>query len=150
MRRNPFLHWLLTLVTFGQYGIVWTFLMARDVNRANSAMRLHLRTHVGVFSLAYAIYISGFLYLGPWSMRTTEGFQRLETVSGWMLPLAVGLTVYWGWLLVFIARALRSLNSSNKPATGTVVLLSFLWATSLPFLQKCLNEVIQSQSGNPR
>jgi hypothetical protein len=147
MKRDPFLHWLLTMVSFGQYGLVWAFLMARDVNQLGETKRLNLRLHAGVFCSAYAFLMFGCVYLGVggWAAMTEEEFQRIETTNSWMMPLAIGLTVYMVWLLVFVAKRLRGLTKSHKPKTAKVIFLYALLALSLPLLQKHLNAVIQNR-----
>jgi hypothetical protein len=143
MKRSPLLYWVLTCLTFAQFAFVWVFLMARDVNALTTGRRLRLRIHVAVFSAAYTIYWLGLLYVGFWSQQTSDEFQRVEAINVWIIPLAIGMMFYFGWLLVFLAKRMREMNSSAEPKTKTVLLLSLFWALSLPYLQKHLNKAVE-------
>ncbi len=148
MQRNPALYWLLTFVTLAQFAFVWGFLMARDVNRISRDGNQNLRIHIAVFSVTYAIYWLGFLYVGPWSLETSEGFSHVEANNIWMMPLAIGMIAHFGWLLVFVAGRLRILNGAEEPKAKTVILLSLLWALSLPYLQRHLNKAVEARTSN--
>ena len=141
MKRDPFQHWLLTFVTLGQYGIVWAFLMVRDVNRLRGTKRLNLPAQVISFTIAYVGYLIGIvLSAGP----------RANMLYGWMLALAFGLVVYMAWLLAFLARELREWNASDRPDTAMVLFLTGLCAGGFPLLQGHLNRRIQQKEDQRR
>ncbi len=74
-------------------------------------------------------------------------YQFEKTIYDWMLPLALVLTIYFGWLLISVAKELRKLNSSDDPGPVAVILLSLFGALSLPQLQRHLNRAISIRTG---
>jgi hypothetical protein len=142
MKRDPFLHWLLAFATFGQYAIVWTFLIARDVNDLRGTRRLNVPVHASACTVAYAGYFLGLLLAIGVSVRAP---QQTNYLYGCVLLLAFGLIAYVAWLLAFLSRELRDLNRSDSPDTFIVLLLSVLCAGGFPLLQKHLNTAIQTK-----
>jgi hypothetical protein len=139
MRRNPFLHWLLMIVTLGQYGFLWGFRLARDVNRLSPAAPIPVQKHARAFVIGYIGYFGAMTAISVLVWRVGP-IPDLNSAFRPLFFLGVALTVHFIWLLTRIAGQLRSISQSAAPRTSTVVLLSFLWMTSLPYLQSHANK----------
>lgn len=136
--RQPFLHWLLTMGTLGQYAFVWIFLFARDANQLAGAERIPIKKHARSFGLFWGIYLIGFIAtaLTPieiWAEAPSYVFNS-------MMLLAVGLLGYFFWLLFAVAGALRLAGVPSIPSNGALVGYSVLYLSSLPLLQSRVNK----------
>lgn len=140
MRRDPFLHWLLTMVTFGQYGFLWGFRIARDADILASGDGLNLKKHRRVFLTGDVIYMTAFgISLASGDAIGTG--TRADIVFWCVVSLAWGLTGYFLWILARTARMLRKVSETDSPRSGVVVFLFFFLAGSLPLLQHHLNKL---------
>lgn len=148
MRRDPFLHWVLTMVTFGQYGMFWGFRLACEANRLSGRDSLDAKKHARVFLIGYIIYIFAFVGISVTAGQTPGNSPLIDSVFWCAYVLALGLTCYFLWVLVRVAQMLRSIWGTDFPRSGTIVLLFFLWMTSLPLLQSHLNKLSTRHRSN--
>lgn len=146
MKRDPSLHWWLTALTLGQYGFLWGFRLAHDANELAGGSALDVKKHARVFRIGYTVYIvSGIILVAAASWLDADPTPLGDSVFWYLYALAMGLTGYFLWILVRVAQILRSVSGSNIPWSGTVVLLFFLGAISLPMLQDHLNKQIEKK-----
>lgn len=141
-RRSPLLNYVLTLVSGGQFGLVWLFMMASDVSK----LRTNFTPRLPAFSVAYVVLYFVYMVLVGYNMyligtATTETYLSVRTRMIPIEPLlliAVALLAYPMYLLIKVASFVR-LNGSITPGYAVLVLLFFLCLLSLPLLQNRLN-----------
>ncbi len=139
MRRDPFLHWLLVMGTLGQYAFLWGFRLARDVNQLSPAAQIPVRKHARIFAAGYVSYLLAATAISVRLWR--EGPSAELDAAFWpVYLLGVGVLLYFIWLLARIAKELRRISHTTSPGAPAVILLSFLWMTSLPLLQGHVNK----------
>jgi hypothetical protein len=111
MQRNPFLHWLLMMVTIGQYGLLWGFRLARDVNRLSPATPIPVQKHARVFAVGYVVYLAALIVLSVRMWRDGPS-PTLDSIFWPVYFLGVALTSHFIWLLTRIAKQLRGISQS--------------------------------------
>lgn len=136
--RQPFLHWLLTMATLGQYAFIWIFLLARDANQMAGEERIPIKKHARAFGLFWSIYFGGFIAAALTPMETIA--QSASYVFSFMMFLAVGLLGYFFWLLFTVARELRLERIKGIPSNGALFGYSLLYMSSLALLQSKVNK----------
>jgi len=135
--RDPFLNWLLIIVTLGQYMWVWVFLLARDANHLAGTEYIQVRKHAKIFGTLWGLYILGLVFL---SGTPTGGLASIPSYVMWsMMLLAFTLLGYFFWLLCSTAEVLRREGVPSVPSDGALILYSLLYMSSLPLLQSRLN-----------
>ena len=131
------------MVTFGQYGFLWGFRLAGEANAWLDGKVLRVKTHTRIFLVGYVICMAAFfglMFLAFGSRKIDPGYE--ETISNWVFALAIGLSAYFLWLLVMVARMLRRISGRSAPRSGLVVLLFFFLGSALPLLQSCMNKTV--------
>jgi hypothetical protein len=139
MKRNPLLHWLLVLLTFGQYAYVWTLLMASDVNRIAQMEKIKVRKHAYGFGLIWFFYCIGFIYIQAIFPKAREEPHYFHTVFFSVFALAIVLTIYFFWLLFKIASELKAMDFKRVPGKFKIFIFTCLYMISLPLLQRRIN-----------
>lgn len=135
--RDPFLNWLLIMVTLGQYMWVWVFLLARDANRLAGIEYIQVRKHAKILGTFWGLYILGLVFL---SLTPTGELASVPSYMRWgMVLLVVTLMGYFFWLLCSTAEVLRREGVPFVPSDGALILYSLLYMSSLPLLQSRLN-----------
>lgn len=140
MKRNPFLHWLLVFLTLGQYAFLWAFKLAADINKLNPATPIALKMQARISLFGYISYFAlliGLSYGTPNEPNATE-----DLIFELAYRIAIGLLVLFYSLLVQIARRLREFTDSPSPRASIVIILTFLWFSSLPLLQRYVNRLV--------
>ena len=150
MRRDPFTHWLLTMVTFGQYAFLWGFRLAGDANALVGGGVFEVKKHARAFLIAYVIYILAFFGFTTVAWNEPSISLLFDSVFWCVYAFAIGLTCYFLWVLVRVAQMLRKISGQDVPRSITVVLFFFLWALSLPLLQKHLNKLVKKEPNSER
>ena len=147
-RRSPVLCFILFLVTGGLFGLLWTFLMARDVNVAKPAHVRGLGWLGATCALALVAYmgISSYLFQGYLEMLSELEAGRFVVMpsfgSAEAIALLLGLYVSVVWLYL-IFRVASYLRERQIPIPGNFVLsLLFLaFGIALPLMQSRLNRL---------
>ena len=141
--RSPAMFYVLVLLTAGLFAPAWLFLLCRDANAVGQrrGYRLYL---IGGGLLVLVVLVVGWILIigstGVIPLRPgpmVRALIRYENLA-WLLliPLAVSLQ----------RRIDRGLG--REPRIGgalTVIVLSFLWMTCLPYLQSRLNRWIDME-----
>ena len=128
------------MVTLGQYGFLWGFSLARDVNQMAGGKRIAVRRHSQVFGIGYVIYILSAIAISVYEWRADVG-PAFDTLFSGVFLLGVALFSYFVWLLICVGRELRGISHCSVPRSSSIIILSFLWMTSLPLLQSHLNKM---------
>jgi hypothetical protein len=101
-QRDPFLNWLLILVTLGQYTWVWTFLLARDANHPAGAELIRIKKHAQIFGAMWGIYVIAVALISFIPIR------EVAFVPSYILPAMMLLAVtLLGYFLCCCAPQLR-------------------------------------------
>jgi len=143
-RRSTALNYALSLLTAGQFGVAWLFLMAADVNSEKPGYVPRLRAFAIGFAILYVVYLlcAGYdMYLI--GTATTETYQMHGARLIPMAPLfliGVGLATYTIYLLVKIGTFVRE-KGGRLPGNFVLVLLLFVYLITLPLLQTRLNKL---------
>ena len=138
MRTTGF--YILTLLTGGQFALIWLFLMASQVNNGNNSINSKLKHYAVIFFTLYIIYLSLVFYGMYQFSQGHAGATILHNpiVFAVLLTIAVGLLWYAGVLLFRIARYIRS-QTIELPGNAVLILLVFCYAAAFPLLQSRLN-----------
>ena len=153
-RRSPILYFILFLVTGGLFGLLWTFLMARDVNAAKHD---HIRG-LGWLIVTCALALAGYLYISNYLLQIyLELLAELEAGRFIVLPpvggaealaLLFGLYVSVAWLYI-VFRIASYLRERQVPVPGNFALslLFLLFGVAFPMLQSRLNRLAGEDPG---
>jgi hypothetical protein len=137
-QRDPFLNWLLILLTLGQYMFVWVFLLARDANRLAESEYIQVRKHMRIFSVVWSIYFLGLVAIALVRLGV------LPAAPVYLMPiialLAFASVGYFIWLLLSVAEVLRHEGVPGIPSDGALIFYCFLYMAALPLLQSRLNK----------
>lgn len=137
--RHPFFHWLLMIMTLGQYAFVWIFLLAQDANFLAGEGRIPVKKHARLFGLFWSIYLIGFIYTT--TLTSVEALAQAPSyILNAMMFLASGLLCYFFWLVINVANELRSAGIQRIPSSSALFGYSLLYFSSLPLLQDRLNK----------
>ena len=144
MRTTGF--YILTLLTGGQFALLWLFLMTSQTNKKNNAFHPKLKHHAVIFFTIYTLYLS-LIFYGMYQFSQNQGATSMlqrPVVLTVLLIIAVGLLWYAGVLLFKIVGFIRS-QKIELPGNIVLVLLVFVYAATFPLLQSRLNRAcIQS------
>lgn len=148
-RRNPVLNYLLTLVTGGQFGVVWLFLMAFDADKEEKGFVPRLALFALLYAVLYAVYLSLVGYnmyqIGTATVETYPSHSERIVPIGPLLLIAVALLAYPLYLLVKVAGFVRQ-RGRRTPSTTVLLLLSLVYFMSLPMLQNRLNALSEKNA----
>jgi glucan phosphoethanolaminetransferase (alkaline phosphatase superfamily) len=141
-RRSASFNYILTLLTGGQFGLAWLFLMASDINKEQPSFVPKLRAFTVAFAALYVIYALSVGYnMYQIGTATAETYPLHSARTIPMAPLffiAIGLMAYAIYLLVKIGAFVRA-RGASAPSNAVLVLLFFAYLISLPLLQNRLN-----------
>ena len=145
-RRSAILNYALALLTGGQFGVAWLFLMACDINSEKPGFVPRLKAFTIGFAILYVVY----MLCGAYNMYLI-GTMTAETYpmhSARMIPMAplflagIGLVTYTIYLLSRIGTFVRE-RGGRLPGNFVLLLLLFVYLISLPLLQTRLNELYE-------
>src|SRR4051812_9590286 len=118
-QRDPFLNWLLILLTLGQYTWVWTFLLARDANHLAGVEYIQVKKHARIFGAMWGIYAMGLVFISL--IPTREVAFAPAYILPAMMLLAVTLLGYFFWLLCSTAEVFRREGVASVPSDGALI-----------------------------
>ena len=147
-RRSPVLYFILFLVTGGLFGLVWTFLMARDVNAVKPGHVRGLAWLVPTCVVACVAYlgISWYLFQGYLELLAELEAGRLVVIpefgsaEGIALLLGLYLSVAWLYMVFRVASFLRE-RQVPIPGNFVLSLLFLAWGIAFPLMQSRLNRL---------
>ena len=142
MRRNTIVHYLLTLITGGQYLFIWLFLMAHDINsiKPNTISRLQIKAYV--FLAIYILYMAMILYA---FMRVIGAEDTSKALAA--MPNVAALSILAGAMLAMTAHLVIKIGAfirttgTKIPGSGMLLLLTALYMIALPLMQSKLNHL---------
>jgi len=143
-KRNPFLHLMIVVLTFGQYGFLWPFLMARDINRIQGKKKIEIKKNGLIFGTLYSVYLVGYIFLIV-SFLTRSGptvSVTKDIIFFSVFIIGITLMILFLRLLLKIGKEIRELTNSENPGGALIVLTTLFYLVSLPVLQSCLNKGI--------
>lgn len=146
-KRNTFIFYILTLLSGGQFGFLWLFLMAHDVE----AMQKNHIPRLRFFGAAYTIVYVAYLFVVGYNLyhfpQYEPGGKGLPIFSfmPFMLISAFYLLAYAIYLALRVADFVRKSGTTMVGNAGLILLFIFYLA-ALPLLQSKLNRVIESRA----
>lgn len=154
-RRNPFIHWAIIIISFGQYAFFWPFLMARDINRISKKEVIPWPQIARRFVIVYCLYMTGFVSsIFIFLSRLFPQSHFIPTTLYWALfPLAIYLMIVFFKMLFSIRQQLLNLNKTTPPSSSLLIITTLVYMISVPLLQSSLNKTIDayhSGAGNGR
>lgn len=146
-KRNAVIYYLFALLTGGQFGLLWLFLMAHDVEagRRNHIPQLHLFS--AVYVTVYAVYLALVGYNLYALSQFEPGGAALFSFAfvPFMLLSAFFLLAYATYLAVKIAQFVRA-SGINLVGNAGLLLLFFVCLAALPILQSKLNRAVEGRA----
>jgi len=146
-KRNTFLFYLLTLLTGGQFGFLWLFLMAHDVEAVQKNQIPQLRFFSVVYPVVYVVYlvVLGYnLYNFPQFEPSGKGLPSF-TFTPFLFFSAFFLLGYGIYLALRVADSVRRSGTKLVGNAGLILLFLFYLA-ALPLLQSKLNRAVESRA----
>ena len=134
-RRSTALFYILFLVSGGQFGFVWAYLMNKDLAQIDPSHIRNLRLYGAVFLVGYVVYLGVVLY---WMTHLPRMYEAGAGVLSIMFALGFSLFVGWVYALFRVARWLRN-HSVPVLSDAALFLLLFAYGAALPLLQSKLN-----------
>jgi hypothetical protein len=143
-RRSAVLNYVFALLTGGQYGLAWLFLMASDINRQRPDYVPRLRAFAVAFAVLYVVYLALVAYnmflIGTATAETYQANSARAVPAVLLLAMAIALIAYALFLLIRVGAFVRE-KGAQAPGNVVLVLLFFLYLISLPLLQSRLNSL---------
>ena len=141
--KPPFLSCLFLLLTGGLYGLIWLYLLGKDLNRARGEEAIseaevltpyknYLLLYLGSFVVIFFVFILGMGGVNP----------LFFNMFIFMVVLFFLMLTYASFKLLFaVARGIREGGVESVASPIVLVLLTFLFGVSLPYLQVKLNRL---------
>ncbi len=139
-KKNPILHWVIMMITFGQYAFIWAFLMARDVNELQGEEKIEIKKNAKIFVLLWSIYFIVFVYL---NLRYLTGIIPPAPLFFGEFTLGVVLLIFFIRVVLKVGSELRKMKEENIPSTENLIFLSLIYMISLPILQSKINKILK-------
>jgi len=131
--RGAPLYFALTFLTSGFFGLVWVYLMNRDIQGVSPSHTPNLR-RIALLAFFYPVSVTAYMYADSHGASSVV----LYAIRAVVLVSWVGVV----WLLfgglLSVARYLRE-QREQLPGNVALVVLTFVFFLSLPLLQRRLN-----------
>jgi len=120
--------WLLSLVTFGIYGLVVMFAMGKETNIACAEDGKHTRSFWGALFLSIITFgIYGFVWYYNWAGREYEYLGR-HTQEGGILSGGGLIGMMFVTLIISVAQQVVTVNSGVDVTYLILYIISLLWS----------------------
>lgn len=145
MRRiitNPILLWILSVVSLGHFVILWSWLLANEVNRHVEDERLSMKVHAKILAASYMLLVT--MYFSLFNERL---FHNIETSAIFPYLHLVYFLIFLLMLadiLYLVGATTRMINLASDeciPAPSWMMIGLFLLFIPLPYLQARFNRV---------
>lgn len=144
-KRNPLVHWLLTVLTGSVYGIFWIYKMAIDANEIAGSERIKIKKNVCITVVLFAAYLVLFTLNFQAFQKNFELTQAGSPPEGPGILFLINWLVGLAWLIHLVSLLIRTANIARTkiqiPSSGVLVLLTFIYMIALPLLQSKLNDM---------
>jgi hypothetical protein len=153
-KRNPLIHWLLTVFTGSVYGIFWIYKMAIDANVIAGSERIKIKKNVCITIILFVTYLVLFSITMQQTLKGFDIAQAGGTPEAPSLIFFVNWLVGLAWLIHLVSLLIRTANIARTkiqiPSSAVLALLTFIYMIALPLLQSKMNKIehIQSELDN--
>ena len=153
-KRNPLIHWLLTVLTGSVYGIFWIYKMAIDANSIAGEEKIKIKKNVCITVILFVVYLILFTLNFQTFLKNFELAQAGSSPEGPGLIFLINWLVGLAWLIHLVSLLIRTANIARTkiqiPSSAVLALLTFIYMITLPLLQSKLNKIehIQTELDN--
>ena len=140
MKIRTILFYLVTLITGGQFAVVWAFLMAQQVNAKQSGFIPHLWARTVIFSsmyFAFMVVIGDLVYLS-YRGGVDGALPFAEEIYVALLIAALAILALFAQTICMVAGFVRA-KQVDIPANSVLLLLLLIYGSSMPLLQARLD-----------
>jgi hypothetical protein len=152
-RRSVLWHYVLFWITGGLFGVVWAYLMNRDIQTVEPAHFPNLRKLGGSMLAAFALYFGLFFYLlselvaGREQIRSGSFEGEVWDPVTFTIAMSVALFLMGSWFYCLLSAA-KFVRRARVPLPGNIVLflLLLVYGISLPLVQTRLNRALANDA----
>jgi hypothetical protein len=152
-QRSVFWHYLLFLLTGGLFGLLWVYLMNRDIQAVEPAHLRSLRWLAPTSLVALVLYLCFLLYFTEQFFAAREQIQSgqfhgdLGSPTAFAMAMAIALFLVVSWVYgLFSAAAFVRSEHVGLPGNFVLSLLLLVYGISLPLVQSRLNRVFAAHA----